>query len=232
MAFAGVLIFLLAFLSVKMGKTPVVNEKKKLAVVTDTVKKDDNTGGSIHLPAPAPVVNHPQEPVHAIVLPQEKNDNAEDDKSTKKDAGKKPVKKELVKKETEAPVLVEKQEKPVPPPVEKKVEKKELRIDDKVAVMVSMRETITKDEDDKERSVSFTVTSPIVYNGVTIINAGAIARGSIRIGRVVSLVSINSVMGANGQEIALNGHDHRKVKKLASDREYRAFVEKGTKMVF
>jgi len=39
-------------------------------------------------------------------------------------------------------------------------------------------------------------------------------------------------MGTNGQEIQLNGRDHRKVKKLASDRNYTAFIQKGIRMSF
>ncbi|MEP6750381.1 MAG: hypothetical protein ABJB86_21765 [Bacteroidota bacterium] len=99
-------------------------------------------------------------------------------------------------------------------------------------VEVSMRETITRDEDDKDQNVSFTVTSPVVYQGITIIRSGAVAHGSIRIGRKISLVSINSVTAANGQEIQLKGHDHRKVKQLADNRAYTAFVEKGIRLIF
>ena len=123
------------------------------------------------------------------------------------------------------------EKKPEPPP-EKKPERKEITINDKVAVQVSMRERITRDEDDKEQNVSFTVTSPVVYEGVTIIRSGALAHGSIRIGRKISLVSITSVTAANGQEIELKGHDHRKVKDLADNRDYTAFVEKGIRMIF
>jgi tRNA A-37 threonylcarbamoyl transferase component Bud32 len=227
----GLLLFLLIFLFVKLGGKPP--EIKSIAGTMDTVKKvtpEDHTGGS-------PVLTQQviPEPSHAIVLPDEKKQvPAEEDKPGKKGTDKRSEKKEKepAKKEVSVPVAPVEEKKPDPPPPVKKTEKKEITIDYKVEVSVSMRETITRDEDDKEQSVSFTVTSPVVYEGVTIIRAGAVARGSIRIGRKISMVTISSVVAANGQEIQLRGRDHRKVKELASNRDYTAFVEKGLRMSF
>lgn len=225
----GLLLFLVIFISVKFGSKPEAIQP--VAAKLDTVKKaepDNHTGGPGVLAQQ--VV---QEPAH-IPLPEEKKQTpAEEDKPAKKTTDKKSDRKEKeqAKKETIVPVGAEDEKKPDPPPV-KKIEKKEITINDKVEVNVSMRETITRDEDDKEQSVSFTVTSPVVYEGVTIIRQGALAKGSIKIGRKISLVVISSVMAANGQEIELKGHDHRKVKQLADDRQYTAFIEKGIRLSF
>lgn len=231
LAAIGVIAFLLIFVFVKMSNKPAY---VPLAVKTDTTKRlvADERGGA--LVQPNPVV---QEPVHVnpvpVVLPSDDKTATGDEKTEKKAVEKKSERKEKdpVKKETTTPVTPVEEKKPEPPP-EKKPERKEITINDKVAVQVSMRERITRDEDDKEQNVSFTVTSPVVYEGVTIIRSGALAHGSIRIGRKISLVSINSVTAANGQEIELKGHDHRKVKDLADNRDYTAFVEKGIRMIF
>lgn len=232
LAGAGIILFLVAFLSVRWTKNPVNNGVKTLVVKTDPIKKINNQDNANNLAVqPGPVNQNQPTPVHEIRLPDEKN-GQEEDKQVKKEAEKKTARKETVKKEMAVPVAPAEEKKSDPPPVVKKAEKKELTISGKVVVNVSMRETITRDEDDKDQPVSFTVNSPVVYEGITIISAGAIARGNIRIGRVISLVSISSVIGTNGQEIELNGRDHRKVKKLASDRNYTAFIQKGIRMSF
>ncbi len=233
LAGAGLLAFLIIFLIIR---TPKKTIDPKVAVTTlnaDSLKRVALVTEENNHP-PAQVL--PEQP-HPVVQVPVNNDvpvkptPLEEEKTSKKNTEKKEPKKESAKKETTPPVVVPAEEKKPDPPV-KKAERHEVTINDKVAVYVSIRETITRDEDDKEQSISFTVTSPVVYEGVTIIRQGAMARGNIKIGRVMSSVSINSVMGANGQEIQLNGHDHRKVKKLASDREYTAFIVKGIRMNF
>ena len=173
-----------------------------------------------------------QEPIHINNPPAEKIADGED-KPVKKTPEKKVEKKETEKKEKIETVIVPPAEETKPdPPVVKKAERKEIVINDKIQLNVSMRETITNAADDREQSVSFTVTSAVVYEGIIIIRQGAIARGNIKLGRVLSTVDITSVVAANGQEIALRERDHRKVKSLASDRDYRAFLLRGTRMSF
>ena len=170
------------------------------------------------------------EPIHKNI-PVQETPSPPKETIEKKSIGKKLTGKENVKKE-DAPVILPEVEEKKPFLPEKKIEKREITINDKLEVALLMRETITREEDEKEQAVSFSVASPVVYQGVTIIRQGAIARGNIRIGRVVSSVSINSVTGANGREIALKGQNHRKVKKLATDRDYTAFVVRGIRISF
>jgi eukaryotic-like serine/threonine-protein kinase len=148
------------------------------------------------------------------------------------------LKKEIKKKQPELTekankeALTAKNPDPEPTPVEKPAEKTNIVIEDKIVVALRMRETISNNEDDREQQVSFTVSSPVMVKGITIIREGAIAKGRVKLGRILSTVDITSVMAANGQEIALRERDHRKVKNLASERDYTAVLLKGTRMNF
>lgn len=228
LAGAGVLALLIIFFFIRFSNKPAV-DPKTLVVKTDSSKvllADNNHTAPVNQDGG---VLHEQQRINVpVVEPVKESDN----KTTKPVViEKKSEKKDIVKKEIK-PIPVPVEKKKEEPPIEKKIERREITIDDKLEVQLSMRETITRDEDDRDQSVTFTVTSPVRYQGVTIILQGAIAKGNIRIGRVVSAVSISSVTGANGQEILLVGRDHRKVKKLASDREYTAFIQKGIRMSF
>lgn len=228
----GLIIFLAFFFPLLMKKDPGENiHPKDITVKTDTVKSSSSNQFAGNQPVLTDQVVQ-QDPVHINNPPPEKI-TAVEDKPVKKKTEKKAEKKETEKKEKKeaVPVPVAEEKKP-DPPVVKKAERKEIVIRDKIELNVSMRETITNAADDRDQSVSFTVTSPVVYEGITIIRQGAVARGNIKIGRVLSTVDITSVMAANGQEIALRQRDHRKVKSLASERDYRAFLLKGTRMSF
>ena len=228
----GLIIFLAFFIPLLMKKNPGEDiHPKDIAVKKDTVKSNSGNQFAGNQPVLTDQVVQ-QDPVHINNPPPEKI-TAVEDKPVKKTTEKKAERKETEKKERKEPVAVPVTEEKKPdPPVVKKAERKEIVIRDKIELTISMRETITNAADDRDQSVSFTVISPVVYEGITIIRQGAVARGNIKIGRVLSTVDITSVMAANGQEIALRQRDHRKVKSLASERDYRAFLLKGTRMSF
>ncbi|MDE3248288.1 MAG: protein kinase, partial [Bacteroidota bacterium] len=167
-------------------------------------------------------------PIITPVTADESNSNLQPKREKRPAEKEKPQKMATVAK----PVEPEPKKEPDPLPVVKKAEPKEITLREKLEVELSMRETITREEDEREQPVSFTVSSPVVYNGVTIVNRGAVARGSIKIGRVLSTVDISSVEAANGRQIALKGRAHRKVKDLSSERSYTAVLVKGTTLLF
>ncbi len=150
---------------------------------------------------------------------------------TEKTRKKKSEKKEETGKKTEDEPVVKPVEKKAEETPEKVVQKKEIYIDSKLEVNLYLRETLG--ESDKDQAITFSVTSPVTYDGVVIIRQGAIARGTIKIGRMMTSINIDYVMGANGQELALkSGRLHRRRSELASDRNYTAVLEKGIRMNF
>ncbi|MFT3932652.1 MAG: serine/threonine-protein kinase [Chitinophagaceae bacterium] len=228
---AGVLVLLLVFLFISFGKKKdsAIDTDNKIALKKDSVKKEVlalNIGNNTQRNDPVPVIVNP-------VTPKE-NTEATDDKPEKKNTIKKETTREDKKntpnetKEKVVPVVVEPEKKPEPP---KRVEKREILIDDKLQVNLYLREDISQ-SDDRKQSITFTVTSPVVYNGVTIIQRGAVATGRIKIGRVISAIDFDAVTAANGQQIELKGGDHRKVRELNTDRNYTAIIRKGIRMVF
>ena len=236
LAVAGLLAFLAVFVFISPGK----NKKAALLQQTVTALKDstkkeavpvyvnNQTGGGIEQQTPVVTKLQENTPLQ-IIEPQTQTNKPV---AEKKEKQKKEIdSKERLPKENE-PALKEKDPTQQPPSPEKPVEKTTIFIDGKVEVALRMRETISSNDDGREQSVSFTVTRPVVVRGVTVIREGAIARGRVKIGRVLSTVDITAVMAANGREIALRERDHRKVKNLASDRDYTAFLIKGTSFNF
>lgn len=81
--------------------------------------------------------------------------------------------------------------------------------------------------------VSFTVSRPVVYNGVTIIRSGAVATGSLTIGRVMTDIEISNVEAANGRQIPLkSAKAHGKRADVESNRHYTAYLVPGTRISF
>ena len=230
---AGLLAFLITWIAVSFNNKPVQLTDTKIvgAITTDTAKKvSGNQGGSI--------INTPEQQIKPVenIKPVTTTIPPEGTASTvEKSEKNKPAKKEAItkkKEETIAPQEEKKEPPPAPAPTPKPAEKKDVFIDAKLQVALRLRETIGRDEDEREQSITFSVSRPVVYAGVTIIKEGATARGSIKIGRVLSTVSITSVMAANGQEIVLREKDHRKIRDLSSDRDYTAVLPKGLRMSF
>ncbi|MGC4035062.1 MAG: hypothetical protein QM764_03810 [Chitinophagaceae bacterium] len=143
---------------------------------------------------------------------------------------KKKVKKEevVVKKTPDTKVtkpVTETKEQPKP------AEKHEVYIDSKVEVEFVLQGNFDNAEKHSELPITFTVRNAVTYKGVTIIRQGATATGNIRIGRVMTDIFINTVTGANGQQLKLKSDKlHRKRNDLNSDRNYTAILEKGISM--
>ncbi len=142
---------------------------------------------------------------------------------------KKPVAKDPVVKEEE-----DNKETVAPPPVvEKPVEKRDVYIQSKVEVNLSLRTNLDDAPERKEIPVNFSVSSPVIYQGVTIIKQGALASGTIKLGKVQTDIEITTVTAANGQQIrlkALRGHGKRS--DISSNRSYTAIIQPGTRMSF
>jgi eukaryotic-like serine/threonine-protein kinase len=235
----GLLFFLFIIISVVFNKGDNNNNGSNTnngngVAKTDSVKKEEKSlrdGGSL--------------PVEKITPPPHSDDNSglqlggdnntenktvkqKKKKQEKRDDGTANNNNNTENKDTGKPV--EKKEENVQPVV--KHEKKTIYIDSRVEVNLYLRENLGDGEGERERSLTFSVTSPVYYQGVVIIRQGAIARGNITIGRMQTSVDISSVMGANGQQVSLNGRLHRRKKDLETDRNYTATIEKGTRMSF
>lgn len=222
----GILLFL--------GIALAVNHSHPAGEAIVPVKKDSATTIAAN-PQPPQLIAEKPVPLQTSISNLPPTAPVESGNNPAPKAEKRPSKKGPGEKTTapaEKTVEPEKKKDPEPVAVVKKAEPREITIREKLEVELSMRETITREEDDREQQVSFNVSSPVVYNGVTIINRGAVARGSIKIGRVLSTVDIYSVEAANGRQVSLKGRAHRKVKELASERSYTAILAKGTTLLF
>jgi serine/threonine-protein kinase len=202
-------------------------DKIKIAEANgDTVKvpEPDNSSGTgiteIVKPQETVIVTPPENKQPENTATPVKTDKTKDKPAEKKtELNEKP-------KETET-------KKPVPPPVEPRVEHRDIFIKSKVEVNLYLRDNLDNAPERKDITVSFTVSSPVIYEGVTVIKQGAIASGVIKLGKIQTDIDINSVMGANGQEIslkALRGHGRRN--EISTSRSYTAIIRVGTRMKF
>ncbi|MEP6552056.1 MAG: serine/threonine-protein kinase [Ferruginibacter sp.] len=163
-----------------------------------------------------------------ITLPDEGiggNDNLKD---------KKPVKKEPVKvkeeKKKAAPVVVQKEEEVV---VIEKPQPKDIYISSTVEVELYLQDNLGDSPKRTDLPVTFTVRNPVVYNGVTIISRGTVARGVIRLGRIKTDIDINTTTATNGQQIKLKaqrGHGRRN--DLTTERNYTAIILPGQSLKY
>jgi serine/threonine protein kinase len=149
----------------------------------------------------------------------------------------------VVKKETPVKVKKKKQEsngedkpvvKTVPTePTPKQEERKEVYLDSKLDVSLYLRENLENNDKERDRPITFSVTHPVTYNGVTIIRQGAIAKGTISIGHVLTSIEIDEVTGANGQTLYFqSARFHRKRSELSTDRDFEATLKSGVQMKF
>ncbi|PVD49469.1 hypothetical protein DC498_24950 [Terrimonas sp.] len=81
--------------------------------------------------------------------------------------------------------------------------------------------------------VTFVVTDPVVYKGITLINKGAIAEGTVSLGSIQSTMQMKYVRGADGQIIALKIKEAGvPMKKIKMDQPYQVMIKKGIKLFF
>ncbi|HMW25440.1 MAG TPA: protein kinase [Ferruginibacter sp.] len=138
---------------------------------------------------------------------------------------------DVVSKEPVQPKTEEKKTEPAP--AEKKEEKKDVYIKSKVEVELTLRTDLSSAEERKDIPVTFSVSYPVTYEGVTIIRQGATATGTIKLGRVLTDIDINSVTAANGQQVRLKAAKaHGKRSEITSERSYTAIILPGTKISF
>ncbi|HQW84215.1 MAG TPA: serine/threonine-protein kinase [Ferruginibacter sp.] len=160
-----------------------------------------------------------------ITLPVDENNENKDNSKEKKPIKKIPVKiKDLIKKV--APVVVQQEE-------EKKPQPKDIYIRTKVEVELYLQDNLGNSPERTDLPVTFTVRNPVVYNGVTIINRGTIAKGVIKLGRVQTDVDINSTTATNGQHIRLKaqrGHGRRN--EITTNRNYTAIILPGVRLSY
>lgn len=123
------------------------------------------------------------------------------------------------------------EEKKTPVVEEKPVVRRDIHIRSKVEVDLVLQTNLSNSPERKEIPVSFTVSSPVVYEGVTIIRQGATANGVIKLGKIQTDIDINTVTAVNGQTIRLKasrGHGRRN--EIGSNRNYSAFILPGTRL--
>jgi hypothetical protein len=216
LAAVGLLFFLLMFISSLTGKKQNENLALK-SEVTDTAKKLAPVTETINTKKPANILpEQTQAPVHEVNTPVEKETVVPARKKKKK------IEEENIieNKTPEAPVV-------------KQEERKEVYINSRVEVKLQLQGQFEDGDREKDRPVSFVVSSPVVYNGVTIIRQGAVAKGDISLGRVITAIHIYSVTGANGQQLSFQSANfHRKRRDIDSDKSYEAVLEEGIRMSF
>ncbi len=221
---------LLLFLIVTIGLIKNNGDKNGELAQNDTLK---STGGNVTgdnqqtgiISTPSQNVNEPvpeRDNQTKIPVPKPGPDKPKENKIEKKE----PVQKNEEEKIKEKETLVE-------TPAEKPVEKKDIYIATKLEVELSLREDLDGSPERKDIPVTFSVRNRVMYSGVTIIQQGAIANGTIKLGKVQTDVEINSVTAVNGQRIqlkALRGHGKRNT--ITSDRSYTAIILPGTRINF
>ncbi len=228
----GLLFFVFIIISVNTGKNNNTINNDNNVVKADTVKqiKDEKSlrGGNT-LPAqnitPPPTTS-------GLQLPADDNAEPVEPVKPKKEKHKKKVEEVAVDNTSKTDTKPVEKKEETPTPVVIKHERKLIYIDNKVEVNLYLRDNLGDGDGAKERSLTFTVSSNVYYQGTIIIKQGAIAKGDITIGRIQTSVNIYSVAGANGQTISLNTRSHRRRKDLQSDRNYEAVIERGTRMTF
>ena len=103
-------------------------------------------------------------------------------------------------------------------------------------VEVSLLLNALPDMNEKKKSdqrVTFVVTRDVVYDNVTIIKEGAIARGMLTLGRKRTDISIDYVAGANGKQLPLkSARPHGRREEVESNRNYTAYILEGTRVSF
>ena len=225
---ALLLLFLIVSLAIFKNKT-----NNSLAQTnTDSLQKNEDknidVSGNSSTEYINPKKNDNPTPVdgggNQITLPDEDNGGNNNSKE------KKPVKKEPVKikeeKKNVAPVVVQEEE-------EKKPQPKDIYISSKVEVELYLQDNLANSPDRTDLPVTFTVRNSVVYNGVTIINRGTVARGVIKLGRIQTDVDINTTTATNGQQIKLKaqrGHGRRN--EITSNRNYTAIILPGVRLKY
>lgn len=220
---AAVLLFLFITMS-------IVNRSKKTE--TELAQKDslkrNITGDNI------PTSTEPTVPQVINVPPPERDEQKKipDIKSEPEKTKENKVERKQPEQKTDDE-SVKTKESLVETPAEKQVEKKDVYVATKVEVELYLRDDLGDSPERKDIPVTFSVRNRVMYSGVTIIQQGAIATGTIKLGKVQTDVDINSVTAANGQQIQIKAaRGHGKRNTITSDRSYTAIIPPGTRINF
>jgi hypothetical protein len=116
---------------------------------------------------------------------------------------------------------------------EKPAAKKDVTVSSRVEIQLYLQNDLSNSPERQDIPVTFSLSSPVVYQGVTIINKGATAKGVIKLGKIQTDVDIISITAANGEQIRLKAErGHGKRKEITTNRSYSAFILPGTRINF
>lgn len=212
---AGALLLLLLF-GIYLSQSGSGNNGQQQAQQKDSVKpvSSGEQGGSNTALVNTPANNLPPAEKLTPLNPDETQKPAPDKPRDNREANK-PVTRDDPKPKKEENT----------PPAERPAPKKDVTISSKLEISLTLRDNLDNSPEHKDIPVSFSVSSPVVYDGVTIIRQGAVASGVIRLGKIQTDIDINSVTAANGQVIRLKAAKaHGRRNDIGSDRHYSAFV--------
>ena len=221
---AAILIFLFFVLGIVFDRKETGNNSLAGTDTTQTANPTGDNTGSAVIAANANEVQPGPVKQQTPVEPEKPEEKPVPEKTREK-------KVDVVSKEPVQPKTEEKKTEPAP--AEKKEEKKDVYIKSKVEVELTLRTDLSSAEERKDIPVTFSVSYPVTYEGVTIIRQGATATGTIKLGRVLTDIDINSVTAANGQQVRLKAAKaHGKRSEITSERSYTAIILPGTKISF
>jgi len=116
---------------------------------------------------------------------------------------------------------------------EKPAPKKDVTVSSKVEIQLYLQNDLSSAPERQDIPVTFSLSNAVVYQGVTIINKGATAKGVIKLGKIQTDVDITSITAANGEQIRIKAErGHGKRKEISSNRSYTAIILPGTRIIF
>ena len=116
---------------------------------------------------------------------------------------------------------------------EKPAPKKDVTVSSKVEIQLYLQNDLSSAPERQDIPVTFSLSNAVVYQGVTIINKGATAKGVIKLGKIQTDVDITSITAANGEQIRIKAErGHGKRKEISSNRSYTAIILPGTRINF
>lgn len=118
-------------------------------------------------------------------------------------------------------------------PAPQPITPKELTIYNEVLFEVVLEHLPDMDSRREHQPVKFVATNAVVYNGITLIDKGAIAEGSISLGRRQATLVIKHIRGTDGQIIALKTKEPGvSLKNIKLNQPYPVAIKKGIKLFF
>jgi eukaryotic-like serine/threonine-protein kinase len=213
-------------------------DKKQQDVSKDTVAQLQSLNSTpINEPdirTPVVPVNSSIEPVKEKTEEPQKKENLAEQKKEKENRKKQlaiiaEINRKKAEKKAAETVPEKKEEKNITPAETKTHVPKRIEIKSRVSVEIRLQDKVTLENLSEGQTLHFTVTSPVYYEGETIIKRGAPVNVTIKgIGRVFIALTVNNVEAASGQKIYLNRVGLTKKKKDLPDGEtYTINLGKG-----